>query len=179
MESRIKKILIWEIIGVFWIIIVGSMLHFLYDWSNSSLIVAIFSPVNESVWEHLKLGYWSLLFFSLIEYWFIRREVNGYFLGKALGIFSLEGFILVVFYTYTAIMKRHILWIDIGSYIVGAIICQIIIFNIMKRKISKSADILGLVLFITLGLILILFTFFSLHFSIFMDNNTGIYGIPK
>ena len=57
-----KKIKKWEIIGIFWVIMVGSLLHFTYDWSNKSLIVALFSSVNESVWEHLKLGYWALVF---------------------------------------------------------------------------------------------------------------------
>lgn len=48
---KIKK---WEIMGIYWIVIVGSLLHFTYDWSNKSSIVALFSSVNESVWERLK-----------------------------------------------------------------------------------------------------------------------------
>ncbi|AGB41836.1 hypothetical protein Halha_1925 [Halobacteroides halobius DSM 5150] len=177
MHNKIKQILIWEIIGGFWIIIVGSLLHFLYDWSNNLLIIGIFSPVNESVWEHLKLGYWSLFFFSLVEYSFIKKNIHGYFWGEFLGILSLEGFILIIFYTYTALIKKHILWIDITSYLIGSIICQIVSFKIIKKQIPKRINILGLVLFITFGLILILFTFFPPHFSIFMDSNTGTYGI--
>ncbi len=38
-------------------ILAGSALHFLYDlWPNP--LTAVFAPVNESVWEHLKLLYW-------------------------------------------------------------------------------------------------------------------------
>ena len=37
-------------------ILAGSALHFLYDlWPNP--LTAVFAPVNESVWEHLKLLY--------------------------------------------------------------------------------------------------------------------------
>ena len=57
----------WHIAGFFWIVIVGSLLHFTYEWSGKSTLVGYFSPVNESLWEHLKLGYFSLSFFILIE----------------------------------------------------------------------------------------------------------------
>ena len=41
-------------------ILAGSALHFLYDlWPNP--LTAVFAPVNESVWEHLKLLYWPFL----------------------------------------------------------------------------------------------------------------------
>jgi hypothetical protein len=33
----------------------GTILHFLYDWSGKSRLVAVFSGVNESTWEHMKL----------------------------------------------------------------------------------------------------------------------------
>ena len=35
----------------------GAALHFLYNvWPNP--LTAVLAPVNESVWEHLKLLYW-------------------------------------------------------------------------------------------------------------------------
>ncbi len=73
-----RKIKRWEIAGIFWIIIIGSLLHFTYEWSNKSLIVALFSPVNESVWEHLN---WVIgrSVFMLIEYWFIKDYTNSFF----------------------------------------------------------------------------------------------------
>lgn len=38
----------------------GAALHFLYDlWPNA--LTAILAPVNESVWEHLKLLFWPFL----------------------------------------------------------------------------------------------------------------------
>lgn len=38
----------------------GTTLHFLYEVSPN-LISAMLSPVNESVWEHLKLLFWPVL----------------------------------------------------------------------------------------------------------------------
>ena len=43
----------------------GTALHFLYEVSPN-LISALLSPVNESVWEHLKLLYWPTLAAALV-----------------------------------------------------------------------------------------------------------------
>lgn len=170
--NKIKK---WEIAGIFWIIIVGSLLHFTYEWSNKSLIVALFSPVNESVWEHLKLGYWSLVFFMLMEYWFIREYTNSFFLAKTIGIIAMNLFIVIVFYSYTAIVKKPILIIDVCSFIVGTILCQLISLKIMNKNVSTKANRIGLIIFILIGAILILFTFKTPHFDILIGQVSSVH----
>lgn len=88
--SNTKQVLLWQIGGALCLIFVGSLLHFVYRWSGFSPIVGIFSAVNESVWEHLKLGFWSLVFYSAAEFPFIRGKTNNYFLAKSCGILSLQ-----------------------------------------------------------------------------------------
>ena len=177
--NETRKINRWENFGVLWIIIVGSLLHFTYEWSNNSVVVGIFSSVNESVWEHLKLGYWSLIIFSLIEYPFIKKYIDSYFLGKALGIIVLELTIIIIFYSYTAITKKSILWIDISSYIIGAILCQLISRSIIKKRVFKIGEYIGIIILLSLGFALIFFTFYPLKLPIFMDPITKSYGIYK
>ena len=138
------------------------MLHFTFQWSGESLIVAIFSPVNESVWEHLKLGYFALLFFSIIEYPFIRNYTKGFFLAKLLGILALEFTILIIFYSYHFIFKESSLLVDMSSYVIGCILCQVISIRVMKMNISKNTNILALIGVILLGFILTFFTFFPI-----------------
>ncbi len=167
----------WEIAGVFWIIIAGSLLHFVYDWSGHSTLIALIAPVNESVWEHLKLGYWSLLLFTLVEYKYIKTNINHLFWAKAIGLLSLEITIIIIFYSYTAIINRSILWIDIGSYILGAIFCQAVSYRILKKQIYRSINKYGLFIFLAAGILLIIFAFFPPHLPIFIDHNTGAYGI--
>lgn len=58
----------WEGLGVFFLIIAGSLQHFTYDWSNQIPIVGVISPVNESVWEYLKLGFWSTRYKIEVDY---------------------------------------------------------------------------------------------------------------
>ena len=53
-KEKIRSYLIFSIIFTF---ILGTLLHFTYKWSEENAIVGIFSAVNESTWEHLKLLY--------------------------------------------------------------------------------------------------------------------------
>ncbi|MCI8303494.1 MAG: hypothetical protein HFF52_02590 [Lawsonibacter sp.] len=41
-------------------LLAGCALHFLYDWCPNAG-TALFSPVNESLWEHIKLVFWPYL----------------------------------------------------------------------------------------------------------------------
>lgn len=177
--NKVNKINGWENFGALWIIIVGSLLHFTYEWSNNSVIVGIFSPVNESVWEHLKLGYWSLILFSIIEYPFIKKYVESYYLGKALGVIVLEITIIIIYYSYTAITRKSILWIDIFTYVIASIFCQLVSRYIIKKKVPIIGEYIGVIILLILGFALIFFTFYPLKLPIFKDPVTKSYGIYK
>ncbi|WP_138207298.1 DUF6512 family protein [Haloimpatiens lingqiaonensis] len=160
MIKDVKNILLWlSIIGAIFMIVVGSLLHFTYEWSGQSPIVGLFSPVNESVWEHLKLGLFSLLIFSLIEYPIVKNYVNNYWLGKAVGILCLELMIIIIFYTYTAFTNHPILFIDISTYIIGCIVCAIVSYKLMN--LEKSFPLLEKLSIVFILILVILFAIFT------------------
>jgi len=162
-----KKVLKWQVISVIWVLIIGSLLHFTYEWSGKSPIVGAFSAVNESVWEHLKLGYWSMIFFCLIEYPFLKENAGNYFFAKAVGIISMNVFIVVFFYLYAALSGKHSLVFDILLYIMGAVTYGILSYIIMTKNYSRILDKLGLVLLLVFGLTFIFFTYFPPDFTLF------------
>ena len=53
-------------------ILLGVFLHFAYDISGQNAIVGIFAPVNESVWEHLKLILIPFTLFSIAFYFYSK-----------------------------------------------------------------------------------------------------------
>ena len=172
-----RLILIWEISCTLFVIFFGSMLHFIYGWTNHLSAIGLFAPVNESVWEHLKLGFWSLIIFSIPENFFIGKKVKNFFIAKLSGVIALEIIIVVVFYTYTAILGKDLLVIDIGSYVAGAIVCQILTTQIfIKTKQSKQGNSFAIVGIIVIAFILMLFTYITPRIPIFKDKNTGEYG---
>lgn len=58
---------VFTVIGILFTMILGSLSHFFYGWSGDFFLVGLFSPVNESVWEHLKLLFFPALLFMLTE----------------------------------------------------------------------------------------------------------------
>src|SRR5690554_1018981 len=102
----------WHISGFFWMVIIGTFLHFTYEWSGNSKVVGLFSPINESVWEHLKLGYFTLTFFIFIEYWFLKKHTQNYAIAKAVGVIDMSIFIVLIHYTYEFIFKDSNVVVD-------------------------------------------------------------------
>ena len=76
------------IIEFFFVSLVGTFLHFLYDLTNHNKLVGVFSAVNESVWEHIKLALTPTFLFSLIDGYFYGYY-NNYFFAKLISILSI------------------------------------------------------------------------------------------
>lgn len=80
---KTKTFIILSIIICF---VLGTCLHFTYEWSLENNIVAIFSSVNESVWEHLKLVYFSMLITAGIGYFIVKKANSNYLFAQMIGI---------------------------------------------------------------------------------------------
>ncbi len=176
MRSETNKIL-W--IGAFIIIISGTLAHFVFDLSRKNSFLACFVPVNESVWEHFKLGYLGVLLSFLYDYNKVKKlGSHFYFTSKLLGLLSQTLLIVVVYYTCKQFYTGILVWLDILSFMTGAVICQFIVIKMAELKIKKRIpDKLGLVFILAIGILMIYFTFFPPQLPIFKDNNTNTYGI--
>ena len=82
-------------------------------------------------------------------------------------------FILVVHYSYVFIVKNDNLIVDIGAFVLGAIICQILSMNIMKMKFNKKTEYIGLAIYILIGLLFVVFTFIPPDLPIFEEAVVG------
>lgn len=91
------KIKTWQVIVVILTLIVGTLLHFTYKWSGENKIVAIFSAVNESTWEHLKLVFFPMLIMGIIGYFVIGKDIKNYWTAQAIGIVVAMAFITIFF----------------------------------------------------------------------------------
>lgn len=175
--SSLKK---WRFAGIITIISLGFLLHYVYSWTGTSKIVGLFVPVNESVWEHLKLGYWSFVLFSVAEYLQIKNSANNYYFAKLIGILTLEITILLIFYSYNFIVGKNIFLMDIFSYIMGVIACQHLTYKLFQLKpFSNFANKISLVAFIAIGILFGITTYYPPHTALFIDKSTKTYGISK
>lgn len=110
------SIYLWNIAGFLFTTVVGSLLHFVNDWFSGP-IWRIIGATNESTWEHLKLIFFPMLAFGILEYFFYGKKICGFFSIKVCSI--LLGMIttVVLFYTYTGILGFHIAALDISIFV--------------------------------------------------------------
>ena len=62
-----------NVIAFFIIGILGTLSHFIYEWTGENLIAGYFFNVNESTWEHLKLLFFPTVTYSVFEYTFLNK----------------------------------------------------------------------------------------------------------
>lgn len=176
--SERKSVLFYELCGAAFIIVFGSILHFAFEWSGSQPIVGMFSAVNESVWEHLKLGFWPAIAFALIESRYLKKITSNFVFAKTVGIYVLPLTIVVIFYSYTSILGESVLAIDILSFIIAVVIGQIVSYRLLSsRKIPYDLEKVSLIALIVLGVAFVVFTFFPPQLAILQDPISGEYGI--
>ena len=173
-----KRILNYELFGMLFISLLGGLLHFTFELSGNQPLVGAFSAVNESVWEHLKLGFWPAVLFALIEYRTIRKDTNNFFVAKTVVPYTITAIIPVVFYSYTAFTGESIFVIDITSFFVAVIVGQILSYKLLTYKpLSNNLEKIALVALVVLGIAFIVFTYYPPHLPLFQDPVSGGYGI--
>ena len=97
------------------IAVVGTLAHFLYDLTNHNKFIGLFTAVNESTWEHIKIALTPILLCGLYD-GFVYGENPNYFLAKFVSLMTPIIVIPCIFYGYKSITKKPILVIDILSF---------------------------------------------------------------
>ena len=69
-----KQGTLYQLMGFAVTSFLGTILHFLYDWSGNLSWITPFSAVNESTWEHMKLIFWPMLFFAIFQSFFFKSS---------------------------------------------------------------------------------------------------------
>lgn len=134
------------------IMLAGTLLHFVYEWSGENSFLAMFSAINESVWEHLKIFFIPAFFFTVACWCWKGEDSPNYLWCQTKSILVGMLFIVVVFFTYTGIAKRDCSVIDIGSFYVAAILSGVISGRCQEnshgraKQLKKYAGVILLIL---------------------------------
>jgi hypothetical protein len=140
--------------------------------------VGVIAAVNESVWEHFKIAFWPALFYAIVEYPFLKRSVNNFFIAKAIGLYVMPVVIAAIFYAYTAIFGEEILIVDILIFLVAVVLGQLASYKILTLKQwPRWLGWLGVVMVVLLAAAFGVFTFYPPELGIFRDAVSGGYGI--
>ena len=169
-----QALFIW--ISIIVIFLLGSLSHFLYDLSHENKILGLFTAVNESTWEHVKIAITPTIIWSLIDGYIYGVNPN-YFAAKLASLLIFSFFIPLVFYSYTRAAKKPILPIDIATFLVAIILAQFVFLVIVNQPaIPYWATYLSTIAcFIYFGCYMTL-TLMPLKQLPFKDPITGQYG---
>ena len=163
-------------LSIITIFVLGTLAHFLYDLSHENKILGLFTAVNESTWEHVKIAITPTLLWSLID-GFIYGNNPNYFTAKLASLLILTFFIPLVFYSYTRLSKKPILPIDIATFLVAIIFAQLAFTAIISQPTIPywATYLSALGCFIFFGAYMTL-TIMPLKQTPFKDPITGQYG---
>ena len=163
-----NSILIFEIISTIFVMVLGTLLHFTYKWSNNNMLVGIFSPINESIWEHLKLMFFPMLITIIIGYLYKGKDVDNYLSSKVIGTIVMLSFTIVFYYTYSGILGTNYVGVDVSIFFIAVALGQYVSYKLMKTKFHGN-NIIGIIILLALLLCFVVFTFFPPNIALFKD----------
>jgi hypothetical protein len=172
-----KVIQWWEIASALFVLLAGSALHFVFEWSGYSRPIAWLAPVNESVWEHLKMGFWPGLLFAAVEYLALRK-VSGFWAAKTLGLLATVAAMISLYYGYTAAIGEESMLSGIAIFVIAVLLGHAIGYQILvAQEIGERMRRWAWVGLAAMALALILFTYYPPHLALFQDDSGNQYGI--
>ena len=172
-----RSIGLWQLLGFAVTSLGGTLLHFLYDWLGEAAWIAPFSGVNESTWEHMKLLFWPMFFYAIIQSLFFKDREE-FWCVKLKGILLGLLLIPVIFYTYNGVIGKSPDWINIAIFF----LCAAITYIYETRQFNNRTTVcknsrLALGALCAIAALFVVFTFATPQIGIFKDPLTGTYGI--
>ena len=172
-----RSIGIWQLFGFAVTSLLGTVLHFLYEWLGKARWVAPFSGVNESTWEHMKLLFWPMLLFAAIQSFFFRDRTD-FWCVKLRGVLFGLALIPVLFYTYNGVIGKSPDFINITIFFVSAAAAYLYEARLFRKECTRYClPKVAIAVLALVALCFVLFTFKAPRIGIFLDPLTGSYGI--
>lgn len=164
-----KKLKHYAITGAIFVIITGTISHFIYEWSGRQFLLGFFFPVSESTWEHMKLCFFPMLIYSCFMN---KRWKDAYpcvtsalLYGTLLGTFLIP----VIFYTYTGIIGRNYLFLDIATFVISVLLAFLCVYRLtVSCKMFSHTFLLGSLVFV-MAICFLLFTYLPPNLGIFIE----------
>ncbi len=168
-----------ELLGFVFIAVLGTALHFTYELSGRNPLVAPFSAVNESVWEHLKLVFWPAALYASIQYVALRNRPPSFLLAKAISMLVMPTIIVTVFYASKLFIEGSLAF-DILRFYFSIAAGQYTSTKLMKiRDVPRAVSVASLIVIISMALAFTYFTFNPPRIFLFRDPVSGLYGIGE
>ena len=165
-----KKVIINSII----IFVISVLIHSFYNLLPNDFTL-IFFPINESIWEHMKMIFTSYMIFLLIKFIFNKLDKNDLSATIISSIFNIIIFLIIYIPIYK-LFGEHIV-VTLIVYFITILLSNILWKKLTNKKISKKTNNLFGITIIVIYLIFTYLSFYPLNNSIFYDETNNKHGI--
>lgn len=172
----LKKI---KIINVVFLFLLSFLWHFVYDWFPNN-IFALFFPVNESIWEHMKIIYYCLFMGSILEFVLCKKnnnKINNFYIEAMVKSILGVIFYLIIFVPFYLWLGESML-ISISLMLITYIFMEYIGYKILTGE-EMNINILPVIIIVLGCIMFVILTFYPLHNFLFFDEVKFGYGILK
>jgi len=156
--------------------IFGTLLHFTHGWFKKGILLHIFSALNESTWEHMKLLVAPTILVGIIQYIFLKQDYGNIF-NSILVLFVIEVIsIPILFEPLRLLIKKVPFAITILIFILSIIFGLIAQYIMLVKGIYIFSEVVALIL-IAIGIAKFgIFSYYPPKIFLFKDPVTGRYG---
>lgn len=133
--------------GTLFTLVVGTLAHFIYEWTGNNQIAAIFFATNESTWEHLKLVFFPTLVYFGAAAFKLGKQPN-FFAAWFVAAFVSALLIPLLFYSYTAILGKSVIAVDIAIFVISVIAgftLAYFCYTSKNRPVLNVLSVIGLI----------------------------------
>lgn len=159
----------YTIIGIIFVLITGTLAHFLYDWTGNNHIVGLFTPISESIWEHMKLLFFPMLTYSLIMILKFYSKYSCILSALCFGILVGTFLIPIFYYAYTSILSKNIFILDISIFVLSTVIAFWLSYKLTLSCRLESYTSLLCIMVCILFVCFLVFTYYHPNIAIFQD----------
>ncbi len=168
----LKKTILWDILLFAVMGILGPLLHFANDVFHAVPVLQVIAPVNESIWEHLKLLFFPAVLIAVLRRLCTGRLQHGILTTFAEGLMLSMLLLIVVFYSYAGILGTHILQADIALFYLSDLVLTVYIHK--RASGQKKSSLPGLVILLLIAGCFIYFTCNPPLIGLFADLNQPV-----
>lgn len=120
--------------GIIFVIILGTISHFIYGFSGNNFFLGFFFPVNESIWEHMKLCFFPMLLYAVYMNQKLKHAYPTVTPALLLGVLLGTLCIPVIFYTYTGILGTHYLVLDMATFFLSVLLAFAAVYHFSQSR---------------------------------------------
>lgn len=166
-----KKFLYYTIGGIIFTSIAGTLLHFAYEFSGYNPLAGMFTPVNESVWEHMKLVFFPAFLYCMAGWPFFYKSRPAFFRSCLSGILTGTLSVAVIFYAYSGIIGNHYLILDILTFLSSVLITFSLSYQLTVQNITVMPTPFLVFLIVALMVCFFIFTYAPPDIALFIDSS--------